>query len=147
VRTRLLGLFLLVHSFVHAAEPDWIQLEKRAIEFLQQYLRIRSISPPADTRETAALFEHNGLLPKVYESGTGQTNLVVRLSGSRCIEETLLLLNHMDVVPVDEKAWNVGPFDGVIRDGQICNLFPICSSVASTTAARATRFLLNSFNF
>jgi acetylornithine deacetylase/succinyl-diaminopimelate desuccinylase-like protein len=30
----------------------------------------------------------------------------------------------MDVVPVDEKAWNVGPFDGVIRDGQIWSCGP-----------------------
>jgi acetylornithine deacetylase/succinyl-diaminopimelate desuccinylase-like protein len=123
-RACLFGLFLLVPSFVHAAEPDWIQLEKRAIEFLQQYLRIRSIGPPADTRETAALFktelERNGLMPKVYESGpTGQTNLVVRLPGRDASKKPLLLLNHMDVVPVNEKAWKVGPFDGVIRDGQI----------------------------
>jgi hypothetical protein len=120
----LLSLFLLVPSFVHGAEPNWAQLEKRAIEFLQQYLRIRSVNPPADTRETAALIktelERNGLTPKLYESGpTGQTNLVVRLPGRDASKKPLLLLNHMDVVPVDEKAWNVGPFDGVIRDGQI----------------------------
>ena len=34
-------------------------------------------------------------------------------------KKPLLLLNHMDVVPVDEKAWNIDPFGGVIRDGQI----------------------------
>ena len=120
----LLSLFLLVPSFVHAAEPDWIQLEKRAIEFLQQYLRVRSVNPPADTRETAALIkaelERNGLTPKLYESGpTGQTNLVVRLPGRDASKKPLLLLNHMDVVPVDEKAWKVDPFGAVIRDGQI----------------------------
>ena len=123
-RACLLSLFLLVPSFVHAAEPDWIQLEKRAVEFLQQYLRVRSVNPPADTRETAALIkaelERNGLTPKLYESGpTGQTNLVVRLPGRDASNKPLLLLNHMDVVPVDEKAWKVDPFGAVIRDGQI----------------------------
>jgi acetylornithine deacetylase/succinyl-diaminopimelate desuccinylase-like protein len=115
---------MLAPAFVHAAEPDWIPLEKRAIEFLQQYLRIRSMNPPADTRETAALIkaelERNGLTSRLYESGpTGQTSLVVRLPGRDPSKKPLLLLNHMDVVPVDEKAWKVDPFGGVIRDGQI----------------------------
>jgi len=101
-----------------------MQVEKRAIEFLQQYLRIRSVNPPADTRETAALIkaelERNGLTPKLYESGpAGQTNLVVRLPGRDASKKPLLFLNHMDVVPVDEKAWKVDPFGAVIRDGQI----------------------------
>jgi len=101
-----------------------MQVEKRAIEFLQQYLRIRSVNPPADTRETAALIkaelERNGLTPRLYESGpTGQTNLVVRLPGRDASKKPLLLLNHMDVVPVDEKAWKVDPFGAAIRDGQI----------------------------
>jgi acetylornithine deacetylase/succinyl-diaminopimelate desuccinylase-like protein len=97
---------------------------KHALEFLQQYLRIRSINPPANTSEAAALIkaelERNGLTPTLYESGpTGQTNLVVRLKGRDATKKPLLLLNHMDVVPVDEKAWNIDPFGGLIRDGQI----------------------------
>jgi len=120
----LLCLFFLLLSFPSAAEPDWPQLDKHALEFLQQYLRIRSINPPADTTGTAALIkaelERNGLTPKLYESGpTGQTNLVVRLKGRDASKKPLLLLNHMDVVPVDEKAWNIDPFGGTIRDGQI----------------------------
>ena len=119
-----LCLLVLRPSLAPAAEPDWPQFEKHALEFLQQYLRIRSINPPADTTETAALIkaelERNGLTPKLYESGpTGQTNLVVRLKGRDASKKPLLLLNHMDVVPVDEKAWNVDPFGGMIRDGQI----------------------------
>ena len=76
------------------AEPDWPQVEKHALEFLQQYVRIQTVNPPADTPAAAALFqaelEKNGLAPKLYNSGPdGQTNLVVRLPGrdrrkSRC---------------------------------------------------------------
>jgi hypothetical protein len=33
----------------YAAEPDWPQVEKHALEYFQQYVRIRSINPPADT--------------------------------------------------------------------------------------------------
>ncbi len=108
----------------HAAEPDWPQVEQHALEFLQSYVRIRSINPPANTAGAAALFktelERNGLAPQIYESGPdGQTNLVVRLKGRDASKKPLLLLNHFDVVPVDEKAWKIDPFGAIIRDGMI----------------------------
>lgn len=120
---RLLCL-LLAAALAYAAEPDWPQVEKHAIEFLQQYVRIASVNPPADTAPTAALLqselEKNGLAPKVYHSGPGgQTNLVVRLKGRDSTKKPLLLLNHMDVVPVDAKAWGMDPFSALIRDGNI----------------------------
>jgi acetylornithine deacetylase/succinyl-diaminopimelate desuccinylase-like protein len=110
---------LVVSSPAHAAGPDWPQVEKRALELVQQYLRIQTINPPSDTREAAALIkaelERNGFAPTIYESGpTGQTNLVVRLKGRDASKKPLLLLNHMDVVPVDEKAWSIDPFGGAI---------------------------------
>ena len=78
----------------------------------------------ADTAEAARFFqselEKNGLTPKVYHSGPGgQTNLVVRLKGRDASKKPLLLLNHLDVVPVDEKAWGMDPFGAIIRDGFI----------------------------
>src|SRR5262245_2364455 len=124
VSAALLSVFLLLPGLANAAEPDWPQVEKHALEFLQQYLRIRSVNPPADTSEAAALLkaelERNGLTPRLYESGpTGQTNLVVRLKGRDASKKPLLLLNHMDVVQVDEKAWKIDPFGGIIRERQI----------------------------
>jgi len=109
---------------LYAAEPDWPRIEKHALEYFQQYVRIRSINPPADTAAAAqfvkAELERNGLAPKLFHSGPGgQTNLVVRLKGRDSSKKPLLLLNHMDVVPVDEKAWNIDPFGGIIRDGFI----------------------------
>ena len=120
---RLLSI-LLAATLACAAEPDWQQVEKHALEFLQQYVRIRSINPPADTAAAAALvkaeLERNGLAPKLYRSGPGgQTNLVVRLKGRDASKKPLLLLNHLDVVPVDEKAWKIDPFGAILRDGYI----------------------------
>ena len=107
-----------------AAEPDWPRVEQHALELLQRYIRIASINPPANTAPAAALIqaelEHNGLAPKLYPSGpAGQTNLVVRLKGRDSSKKPLLLLNHLDVVPVDPKAWDVDPFGAVLRDGYI----------------------------
>ncbi len=115
---------LVASAMVYGAEPDWQQIEKHSLEFLQQYVRMRSINPPADTAEAARLFqselEKNGLTPKVYHSGPGgQTNLVVRLKGRDASKKPLLLLNHLDVVPVDERAWGMDPFGAIVRDGFI----------------------------
>ena len=69
VSASLLFLFFLLPSLARTAEPDWPKFQKHALEFLQQYLRIRSINPPANTTETAALIraelEANGLTPKL----------------------------------------------------------------------------------
>lgn len=117
-------VFVLFSASLIAAEPDWPRVEQHAVEFLQQYVRIASVNPPADTRATAALIraelERNGLSPKLFESGpNGQTNLVVRLPGKDRTKKALLLSNHMDVVPVDAKAWSMAPFGAEIKDGMI----------------------------
>lgn len=118
------ALALLICSLASAAEPPWPQVEQHALQLLQEYVRIPSVNPPANTAPTAALLkaelERNGLSPVLYASGPGgQTNLVVRLKGRDPSKKPLLLLNHMDVVPVDPKAWDLDPFGAIIRDGSI----------------------------
>jgi len=108
-----------------AGEPDWPAVEKHALDLLQKYVRIASVNPPANTAEAAALIrgelEAAGFEPKLYTSGpNGQTNLIVRLAGRDRSKKPLLLLNHLDVVPVDSKAWGaIDPFGAAIKDGQI----------------------------
>jgi acetylornithine deacetylase/succinyl-diaminopimelate desuccinylase-like protein len=105
-----------------AAEPDWTALDKYAVDLLQRYVRIASVNPPADTRPTAALLQSElaryGIAARIYSSGpNGQTDLLARLPGRDHSKKPLLLLNHMDVVPVDAKAWKLDPFGGLIRGG------------------------------
>ena len=92
------------------------------MSLLQRYVQLRSINPPADTRATAKLlaeeFRTAGLEPKIYETGSpGKVNLLVRLPGKDHTKKPLLLLNHMDVVPVDASRWSKKPFDAAIVDG------------------------------
>jgi acetylornithine deacetylase/succinyl-diaminopimelate desuccinylase-like protein len=120
--TKLLGIILLALS-CGAAEPDWAALDKYAVDLLQRYIRIESVNPPGDMRPAAALLkgelEKHGFNVKIYEAGlNGQVNLVTRLGG-RGGKKPVLLLNHMDVVPVDRKAWSVEPFAGILKDGSI----------------------------
>lgn len=123
-RTLIIGALLLSFPTSDEAEPNWPQVEQHAIDLLERYVRIASINPPADTRETAKLLQSElaaeGLQAKLYESGTGgKTNLIVRLPGKDQSKRPLLLLNHMDVVPVDASRWPVNPFGAEIKDGQM----------------------------
>jgi acetylornithine deacetylase/succinyl-diaminopimelate desuccinylase-like protein len=115
---------LLFLGTLHAAEPDWPALDKYALDLLQRYIRIQTINPPANTKAAAEMLkgelEKHGFAVKLYASGPdGQTNLITRLPGRDRSKKPLVLLNHMDVVPVDAKAWSVDPFAGLIRDGWI----------------------------
>ncbi len=119
---RLAALLMAVPLL--AAEPDWQKVEPHALDFLQRYVRIPTVNPPADTRAAAALFKQEleaaGLEPTIYTSGAeGQTVLLVRLKGRDSSKKPLLLMNHLDVVPVDRSAWSVDPFAALIRDGQL----------------------------
>ena len=117
-------LLFLLACCVQSAEPDWAALDKYAVDLLQRYIRIQSINPPADTREAAAFLQtewkKHGYDLRLFESGQeGQTNALLRVPGRDRSKKPLLLMNHMDVVPVDRKAWSIDPFGGIIRDGAI----------------------------
>ncbi len=116
-------LFLLAAA-LHAAEPNWNEIGQTALDLLQQYVHIQSIDPPANTAEAAQFVQHvlaeGGIEARLYTSGpTGQTNLVARVAGRDRSKKPLLLLNHLDVVPVDRKAWRFDPFAAVIQNGEI----------------------------
>jgi acetylornithine deacetylase/succinyl-diaminopimelate desuccinylase-like protein len=106
-----------------AAQPDWPAVEQHALDLFQNYVRIASVNPPADTRATAELlkreFEQAGLEAKLFESSPSHVNLLVRLAGRDRSKKPLLLLNHMDVVPVDAKQWKIEPFSAAIQDGSV----------------------------
>lgn len=122
-RLLLTTLFFSV-ALVSAAEPDWDQVGQHALDLLQQYVRIQSIDPPANTAEAAEFVQRvlseGGISAQLYTSGPGgQTNLVARVAGRDRSKKPLLLLNHLDVVPVDRKAWKFDPFAAVIQNGEI----------------------------
>ena len=106
----------------HAAPgpPGWDALTTQALERLRFYLRIPSVNPPADSRPTAILLEgwleQEGIEVKVFASAQDKLTLVARLPG-RDHSQSLLLLHHMDVVPVDLTRWPVDPFGAEIRNG------------------------------
>src|SRR5579872_3992832 len=120
---RFTTLFLIA-TLLPAAEPDWDHIGQTALDLLQQYVRIQSVDPPANTSEAAEFVKHvlaeGGIEAQLYTSGpVGQTNLVARVAGRDRSKKPLLLLNHLDVVPVDRKAWKFDPFAAVIQNGEM----------------------------
>ena len=115
--------FLFVPALAFSATPDWPKVEQHAIDLLQQYVQLRSINPPANTIATAKLLQSEftaaGFESKLYESGPGHVNLLVRLPGKDRTKRPLLLLNHMDVVPVDASRWKQDPFGAKIENGEM----------------------------
>lgn len=76
------------------------------------------MTPTADFLK--AVLEKENIPVKLYwpDKSTGRVNLLARLE-STGTKRPLLLLHHMDVVPVDERGWTVDPFGEVEKDGFI----------------------------
>ncbi len=114
----------LLCEFANAAEPDWPRVDEHAISLLQHYVQIKSVNPPANTSEAAqflqAEFAKFGLHAELFKSdGDSKTNLLVKLPGRDSSKGSLVLLNHMDVVPADASRWKHDPFGGQIEAGEM----------------------------
>ncbi|HEY2509732.1 MAG TPA: M20/M25/M40 family metallo-hydrolase, partial [Polyangiaceae bacterium] len=64
----------------------------------------------------AALYRDAGVPVQILESSPGRGNLVARLKGSGA-KKPLLLLAHVDVVPVEGQPWTVPPFAMTEKEG------------------------------
>ena len=94
------------------------------VQLLKEYLRINTINPPGDVTPAAdflkRVLDKEGIPVKLYwpDKTTGRVNLLARLKGSGK-NAPLLMLHHMDVVPVDERGWTEDPFGGIEKDGYL----------------------------
>ncbi len=104
-----------------AAQVGTEDLQDRAVEWVQEYLRVDTINPPgneiAGARFLAAIFDAEGIPYEMAESAPGRGNIWARLDGGD--EPGLVLLHHIDVVPADPNYWVTDPLSGEIRDGFI----------------------------
>ncbi len=95
--------------------------ERELLAWFTRYLQLDTANPPGDVREAVAFLqsvcEREGIETKTYASDAahGKVNLIVRLRSPHPSEKPLLMLNHMDVVPVERERWTVDPFGGAIQ--------------------------------
>lgn len=105
-----------------SASPDWPALQREAVEKLSDYIRVNTTNPPGNEIRAAdwyaKIFKAEGIPYEIAESAPGRGNIVARLKGSGA-EPAIILVNHMDVVPVSRSHWTVDPFAGIVRDGYL----------------------------
>jgi len=93
-------------------------VETEARQILDQILRVDT----SHGNETAALqpvlarFQQAGIRAQILESAPGRGNLIARVPGTGK-KRPLLLLAHIDVVPVEGQPWTVPPFQPTEKDG------------------------------
>ena len=95
-------------------------VESEAREILNELLRVDT----SHGNESAALkpvldrFQKAGVPAQLIESEPGRGNLVARVRGTGG-KRPLLLLAHIDVVPVEGQPWTVPPFEPTEKDGYL----------------------------
>jgi len=103
-----------------AANPD--AMAQEALSLLSEYIRVDTTNPPGNEIRAAeffkAIFDREGIESQIFESAPGRASIYARLKGDGS-KKAVVLMNHMDVVPVDPRYWTVDPFAGVIKDGYI----------------------------
>ena len=72
-----------------------------------------------NARTLEQFFEGTDVTVERYEPHPGRVSVAFTLEGTDPSAESLTLLGHTDVVPVDEDKWTVDPFGGEIKDGRM----------------------------
>jgi acetylornithine deacetylase/succinyl-diaminopimelate desuccinylase-like protein len=111
-----------VRAVAGTPKIDWPRVDHEAIEKFIVYLRVDTSNPRGNEDRAVAyfkkIFDAEGIPYKTSDSASGRGNIVARLKGEGH-EPALILLNHMDVVPVDQRFWTVPGFSGLIKDGYV----------------------------
>jgi len=120
VRAMLSSTLLLVLAAGSAstATPVPARVVEEARQLLEQLVSVDT-SHGHETDALGPLAERlraAGLNPQVLESAPGRGNLVARLRGDGT-KKPLLLLAHVDVVPVEGQPWTVPAFKPTEKDG------------------------------
>jgi acetylornithine deacetylase/succinyl-diaminopimelate desuccinylase-like protein len=115
---------------------DWDNATTECVEHLRALIRIPSVNPPgspdgsagrdSNGGETAVaaycaeVLTSAGIAAEVLEVAPGRGSCYARLSATEPEPEPpLILLSHLDVVPVDEESWSHDPFDAELIDGAV----------------------------
>jgi acetylornithine deacetylase/succinyl-diaminopimelate desuccinylase-like protein len=109
-------------SFAAETKIDWRAAGDEAMALLSRYIQIDTTNPPGNEIKAAqffkAIFDKENIESRIIESQPGRGSIFARLKGDGT-KKSLVLLNHMDVVPAEASLWKEPPFSGVIKDGVI----------------------------
>jgi acetylornithine deacetylase/succinyl-diaminopimelate desuccinylase-like protein len=100
-------------------------LAKEAQGWLEDLIKINTSNPPGNEEATAkylaGILEKEGIASEILDMTPGRSALVARLRSAAVADPSraLLLVAHMDVVPVEKARWTVDPFGAAIKDGYL----------------------------
>jgi acetylornithine deacetylase/succinyl-diaminopimelate desuccinylase-like protein len=105
---------------VSAIEWDAVQTETAST--LSEFIRFDTSNPPGNetplAEHIAGILRGAGYDPQILEYAPGRGNVVARYGG-RGEKPPLLLMGHLDVVPVEPEYWTHLPFGGDMADGYV----------------------------
>jgi acetylornithine deacetylase/succinyl-diaminopimelate desuccinylase-like protein len=114
----LAGVVSQAGATSHAQDPKGAERELH--DLLSELIAVDTSDPPGNEMGAAqvlkAHLEREGIACQIFEPDSGRANLVARLPGTGR-KRPLLLLGHIDVVPVQKERWTSEPFRMTERDG------------------------------
>jgi acetylornithine deacetylase/succinyl-diaminopimelate desuccinylase-like protein len=104
---------------------DTSAIAKEAEAWLADLIKINTSNPPGNEQIAAmyiaGILQKDGIKAELLDLAPGRSALVARLRSSAVADpsKALLLVAHLDTVPVDKTKWTVDPFGAVIKDGYL----------------------------
>jgi acetylornithine deacetylase/succinyl-diaminopimelate desuccinylase-like protein len=99
-----------------------VSLRDEAADLLQELIQLDTVNPPGNETRVAShlrrYLEDNGVACELIAKVPERANLVARVPG-RGEGPSLLLLSHTDTVLADPSEWQLDPWSGELRDGQV----------------------------
>jgi len=102
---------------------DTSAIAKEAQGWLADLIKINTSNPPGNEQIAAmyvtGILAKDGIKAEILDLAPGRSAVVARLRSSAVAQpsKALLLVAHLDTVPVDKSKWSVNPFGAVIKDG------------------------------
>jgi acetylornithine deacetylase/succinyl-diaminopimelate desuccinylase-like protein len=115
---------------------DWDLATAECVDHTRRLIQIPSVNPPGTSDGSASLDSNGGetaaaaycaevltsagIAAEVLETVPGRGSCFARLRATVADPDPpLVLLSHVDVVPVDAESWSHDPFGGELIDGEI----------------------------
>ena len=99
-----------------------LTLREEATDLLQRLIRLDTVNPPGNETIAAELLRdylaESGVDAELYAKVPERANLVARIPG-RGDGPRLLLLSHTDTVVADPVEWQLDPWSGELRNGEV----------------------------
>jgi acetylornithine deacetylase/succinyl-diaminopimelate desuccinylase-like protein len=110
-----------------AASPltDTSGIAREARGWLADLIKINTSNPPGNEQiaamYVAGVLQKEGVKAEMLDVAPGRSALVARLRSAAVADpsKALLLVAHLDTVPVDKSRWTVDPFGAVVKEGYL----------------------------